>query len=244
MADAKVSDVMTNLVVRLYPADTVHEAAQKLMHNRISGAPVVENGKVVGIVSESDLIHSVMPPIPVDHGSSVLDLLVLINRAKPRAHKHGKSVADVMTHFVIQIPPDTSVWKAASIMESKGIKRLPVVDTEGYLVGIISRADLVRAMARDDSKLRTDVIESIGVLGKDTIEDLDVHVKDGIATVRGLADRKTTHELAIKLASRTPGIVEVIDRMAFGLDDTRIRISTDPTPDPRHNWHPEDAVPR
>lgn len=242
MADTKVADVMTHLVVRLYPSDTVHEAARRLARNRISGAPVVENGKVVGIVSESDLIHSVMPPVPVDRGASVLDALAVIGRAKPRAHKHGKVVADVMSEFVVQVAPDTSVWNAATIMEHKGIKRLPVVDAEDYLIGIVSRADLVRAMARDDKQLSQDVADSIRVLGEETIQDLEVEVDEGIATIRGEADRKTTKELAIKLASRTPGIVEVIDRLSSERDDTKIRIATNPEPDPRRNWHSEDAV--
>lgn len=71
-----------------------------------------------------------------------------------------------MSTFVIQVAPETSVWKAASIMEAKGIKRLLVVDDEGYLLGIVSRADLVRAMARDDSQLRDDVVGSIAILGR------------------------------------------------------------------------------
>ena len=96
-------------------------------------------------------------------------------------------------------------------------------------------------MARDDDQLHNDVIESIGVLGDETIADLNVEVVDGVATISGVADRRTTHELAVKLASRTPGIVEVIDRMSFERDDTRIKIAS-PRPDPRRDWHPEAMV--
>jgi CBS domain-containing protein len=80
-------------------------SAQKLARNRISGAPVVEDRKVVGTVSESDLIHAVMPPSPVDRGASILELLTVIGRARPRSRQNKTSVAEVMSSMVIQ-----SVW--------------------------------------------------------------------------------------------------------------------------------------
>lgn len=246
MADTMVQEVMTNLVVMLYPKETIHEAARRLARNGISGAPVVEAGKVVGIVSESDLIHAIMPPTPVDRGASVLDVLSVIGRAQPRTHKDKTTVADVMSTMVFEVSPTTSVWKAASIMERKGIKRLPVVDGDGYLLGIISRADVVKAMARDDNELRDEVIEAIRVLGEDTIDGLHVTVVEGVATIAGHADRKSTRGLAIKLASRTPGIVEVIDRLDHDIDDSHFReppIESDPK-DPSLDWHAEEVVHR
>jgi CBS domain-containing protein len=242
VADTQVRDVMTHLVVMLYPNDTIHEAAQKLARNHISGAPVVEDGKVVGIVSESDLIRELLPPAPVDHGANLLDAISILGRAHTRPHKHGKTVLDVMTHAAIKVMPTTSIWKAASIMERKGIKRLPIVDDEGYLLGIVSRADLVKAFARSDDQIRDEIIDSIRVLGEETIADLDVEVDEGITTLKGVADRKTTHELAVKVAARTPGVVELIDVMTYERDDTKIKFGTNPDPDPRHNWRPKSGV--
>jgi CBS domain-containing protein len=238
MADVRVKDVMTHPVVALDPSDTIHNAAQKLARNRISGAPVVEDGKVVGVVSESDLIHAVLPPIPVDRGASIIDILSVIGRAKPRAHEHGKTVAEVMSPLVIQVAPSASVWRAASIMEDRGINRLPVVDDEDHLLGIVSRADLVKAMARDDEQIRADVIDAIEVLGTETVRGLEVEGADGVMTLRGTADRKSTRDLAIKLASRTPGVVEVVSRLDYETDDAKVRFprETDPK-DPRLDWH-------
>lgn len=244
MADVRVKDVMTHLVVMLYTTDTVHEAARRLARNRISGAPVVEDGKVVGVVSEADLIHAVVPPVPVDRGTSILDLLSVMGRARPRAQDHGKTVADVMTSLVIQVTPEVSIWRAASIMERRGVKRLPVVDDEGYLLGIVSRADLVKAMAREDDEIAADVIDAIQIVGIETIDGLQVDVVDGVATLRGTADRKSTRELAVKLTARTPGVVEVVDRMKFERDDTKIRMASNPDPDARLNWQPAAAVNR
>jgi CBS domain-containing protein len=247
MADTKVADVMTNLVVMLYPKDTIHEAAQRLAKNGISGAPVVEDGKVVGIVSESDLIHAVMPPVPVNHGASVLDLLTVVGHPHMRRHDHGKTVADVMSTMVIEASPDMSVWQAASLMERKGVKRLPVVDSDDYLVGIISRADLVKAMARDDDQIQNEIFETTSLfLGLETIESFSVTVEQGVAVLAGTADRSSTRTLAIKLAGRTPGVVEVVDEMTHLIDDRHSRTphrEADPK-DPRLDWRREPAVNR
>lgn len=246
MADTMVQDVMTHLAVMLYPNETIYEAVRRLARNGISGAPVVEAGKVVGIVSESDLIHALMPPTRHDRGASVLDVLSAIGRAQPRTHHGKKTVADVMSTIVFEVAPASSIWKAASIMERKGIKRLPVVDDDGYLVGIISRADVVKAMARDDEELRAEVIETIGVLGEDTVDGLEVTVDEGVATITGHADRKSTRALALELTSRTPGIVRVIDDLDHANDDSQ---SKEPPPesgpkDQSLDRHPEEVVHR
>lgn len=244
LPDVKVQDVMTHLVVMLYPTDTVHQAAKRLARNRISGAPVIEGGKVVGILSETDLIHAFMPPVPVDRGVSILDVLSVIGRAKPRGHMHGKTVADVMSPLVIQVSPETSIWKAASIMERRGVKRLPVVDDEDYLLGIVSRADLIKAMAKDDVQIAADVIEALTLLGEEAIDGLEVEVAEGVATIKGAADRKSTRELAIRLASRTPGVIEVISLLDYEIDDTRRKFSraTRDPKDPRLDWHSASEV--
>lgn len=235
MADVKVRDIMTRLVVRLYPDESVKEAATRLAANGISGAPVVEDGKVVGIVSESDLIHSLAPPAPVERGTSVLDTIEFLGSEKPHGIVHGTTVGQVMSPFVFQVSADTSIWKAASIMERRGVKRLPVVDDHDGLIGIVSRADLVRAMARDDDQIRQTVLEAISIIGEETIQGLEAEVDDGVVTLRGTADRKTTRDLAVKLAGRTPGVVEVVDRMSFDWDDSHVKVPA-PVPDPRENW--------
>ena len=123
-------------------------------------------------------------------------------------------------------------------MENKGVKRLPVVDDEDHLLGIVSRADLVRAMGRDDEQIRADVIEAIAILGTDTLDGLEVEASEGVITLRGTADRKSTRELAIKLASRTLGVVEVISRLDYVIDDSNLKISRQNNPkDPRRDWH-------
>ena len=246
MADTRVGDVMTRKVVVLHPTDTIHEAAKRLAHGGISGAPVVEDDEVVGIVSESDLIHSVMPPPTVDRGVSVLDLLSVIGRGRFPKHDDGVRVQDVMSPIVIEVTPETGIWQAAATMERRGVKRLPVVDSTGLLVGIISRADVVRAMARDDDSIRDEVIEAIRALGLETIEDLDVDVTDGVTVLEGIADRSSTRALATKMTARVPGVIKVMNRMTCEIDDSHLttpRPQSDPK-DPRLDWRPEEAVNR
>jgi CBS domain-containing protein len=242
MADMPIKEVMTNLVVMLYPNESIHEASQRLARNGVSGAPVVEEGKVVGIVSESDVIRALMAPVKGRQSSSVTDMFAFASGM--RAADSRKTVADVMSRSVTTISPEESVWRAAALMERKRIKRLPVVDADGYLIGIVSRADIVKAIARDDKELARDVESAIGVLGDDTIEDLSVSVGDGVAMIAGIADRRSTKDLAEKLASRTPGIVRVVNQMEFGIDDRDVKTvpkENDPK-DPNLDWHPTDVV--
>ena len=244
MPDVKVQDVMTQLVVMLYPNESVHAAARKLSRNRISGAPVVEAGKVVGVLSEADIVAAVLPSGTAGQEASFLDALPGVRRLRAEAQSSPKTVADVMTPVVVEVSPTTSIWKAASLMQLRGVKRLPVVDGDGYLVGIVSRSDVVRAMAREDDEIRRDVVAAIEILGPETIRDLTVSVIDGVASLSGLADRRSTKELAARLARRTPGVTEVVDRLGHEVDDRRRRaapLAQDPK-DPRLDWHPSSDV--
>jgi CBS domain-containing protein len=152
MAEVLVRDVMTHLVVTLRATDTVRSAAQLLVSNQISGAPVVEAGRLVGVVSEADLIAAFAPSRNPTAFKSSEPLTLLLSGLTPR-NVEGLRVADVMTDDVISTSPDTSVWQAAATMDRKGVRRLPVVNQEGFVTGIIARADVVRAAALEDDSL-------------------------------------------------------------------------------------------
>jgi CBS domain-containing protein len=143
-----VSDVMTNLVVTLRAEDKITLAAKRLLSNRISGAPVVQDGRLVGVVSEADLIKAYAPPprrgFPFVSPHPVTWLLL---QGSPPREVDGTVVGDVMTKRVISIGPDASVWAAASLIDHHRVRRLPVVDRDGYVVGVLTRSDLVRCMA-------------------------------------------------------------------------------------------------
>lgn len=228
MNKQRVRDVMTNLVVMVYPEDPIQEAASRLVRNGISGAPVVKDGKVLGVISEVDIARALVGPAHVDRGLQTADVLSLILRTVPASHKHTRTAADVMSSPVITIGPDESLFKAAQLLDRRGIKRLPVVDDEGYLVGILSRGDLVRAMTRSDADIGSDVVEAIAILGEENFEDLCIDVDGGVVTLSGIADRWSTRNIAVDIASRVPGVSEVVDRLDFARDDSHLK----PVPNP------------
>lgn len=146
MDDWKVKDVMTESVITLDPSESVREAAKRLAENRISGAPVVSEGELVGMVTEHDIVQAMLPPRPGEGGFSALDVLAHLEEVKNRPSM--RTVADVMSRLVVETSPETSLWEAAAEMQSRDIKRLPVVEN-GRLVGIVSRADVVRVVGHD-----------------------------------------------------------------------------------------------
>ena len=151
MKSIRVEDVMTNLVVKLYPNDTLHEAASRLAQNDVSGAPVVQEGRVVGIVSEADLMRAAVAPTGAGKGRSTMTILGSLLRGDKAQPLDDPRVRTVMSRPVITISPTGTVGEAAAVMERHCVKRLPVVDPDGRLVGIVSRTDLVSVMADDDS---------------------------------------------------------------------------------------------
>ena len=234
MRDMRVKDVMTHLVVTFQPDDLVHEAARRLAQNHISGAPVVEKGKVIGIVTEYDIVRAIARPAPVDRKLSFLDLLTQdVHRTNGNGEPKGMRVDDIMTRHVAVTSDEATIWEAATSIERRGVKRLPVVDIQGHLCGIISRADLVRVMGRSDPVIRSEVLDSIEAVGSDSIGDVAVKCLKGTVTLSGRVDRKTTHEIALKLAANVPGVLKVRDRLEHEWDDTKMRLPV-PAPDRRH----------
>jgi len=224
MNEMRVKQIMTKLVVSLSPEETIHQAAAKLAANGISGAPVVENDEVIGMVSEADILHAVAPVFP-KRRRSILEILVNTKNFRPMHPPWGPLVRDVMSTMVIfDVSPEASIWEAASLMENRGVKRVPVIDDRGRLVGIVSRADIVRAMGRADSAIASDVLETLEILGPEVFENLEVKVDQGVATIRGEADRKSTKRIALRLVRRVPGVLQVRDELTYNKDDSKTKV--------------------
>jgi CBS domain-containing protein len=148
MNELRVKDAMTHLVVTVDPEDKITQAAKRLLSNRISGAPVVQGRRLVGIVSEADFIKALLPSRRRGSFLPPHPLMLLLLRETPSLETRHSVVGDVMTKDVVTIGPDDSIWEAASLIDRHGVRRLPVVDYEGHVVGILARSDLVRCMAR------------------------------------------------------------------------------------------------
>ncbi len=147
-----VKEIMTRSVISVRREDTVQDVARLLTDFRISGLPVTDGqNRVVGMITEGDLIRFARNrQIPI-----VLDMLgngVYVNYEPPTSLEEQVAsattlkVSEVMTRKVTTVAPDTPVEEAAQIMVNRKIKRVPVVDNQGQLVGIVSRGDIVRSV--------------------------------------------------------------------------------------------------
>jgi CBS domain-containing membrane protein len=142
----QVKEVMIVDVVAVKPEVDLHQAAQLLSDHRISGMPVVDSeNRVIGVISEADLLVLA----GMKKGHTFQDVLRKIVGEPVRVRSaSGDRVGDVMSTPALTIRPEESIGRAAALMNERRIKRLPVVDTEGRMVGIVSRADIVRAIGK------------------------------------------------------------------------------------------------
>lgn len=146
-----VADVMTANPVSVKPEASLEDAIKLFAEHHIGGLPVIdEDGALVGILSESDLMWQATG-MEVPAYIVLLDSVIYLKSPKKyneELHKVlGQSVKEVMTAKVITISPDKSIREAAHLMHDKRIRRLPVVDDQGQVVGILTRGDIVREMA-------------------------------------------------------------------------------------------------
>lgn len=190
-----VKDVMTRRLVTVRPDTGIKGALTKLAFVGVTSLPVVDDqGRLCGILSEADLIGSVADD--------------------PRAHERpisirplsaAQTVADVYTRSPTAIHPQQDVTSAVDLMAAKGFKSLPVVDDQHQLVGIISRSDVIRALARDDDVIAQDICRLFDDLGHTA---WSAEVRGGVVEVTGPADA-AQHSLAHALSRTVPGVVEV-----------------------------------
>jgi CBS domain-containing protein len=212
----KVRDAMTNDVVTVRPDTPLREVASILVERGISGVPVVDDdGNVVGVVSEGDILVKERGP---EGRKSVLARLLGARGkdSKPQARTAGEA----MTTPAKTIAPWSSLSTAASRMLEEGIKRLPVVDKDGKLVGILSRADLVRSFARPDAEIEREIREDVlrRALWLSRPEAVTVAVRDGRVALGGSVATRTDAELVSAFAAAIPGVVEVESSIRWGDD--------------------------
>jgi CBS domain-containing protein len=218
MSGPVVRDVMVQSVVTVTADCGYKQIVDTLADNKVSAVPVVnEDGRVIGVVSEADLLHK------VEFNGADLHAR-LFDRRRTREAKDkaaGETAMELMTRPAITIDRRASLLEAARVMERHNVKRLPVVDNAGRLIGIIARRDLLRPYLRPDTELRADIVEDIlrRTLWLDPVE-IDVLVNDGRVTLRGRIDRRSTAEIATKLVRGVAGVVGVVDQLAWNVDDT------------------------
>jgi CBS domain-containing protein len=215
----KVRDVMTTDVVTVEPGVSLREVAAILVDRRISGLPVVdEEGKVLGVVSEGDLLFKERGPT---EQRGVLSWFAENWRAKPDARTAGEA----MTAPAVTIAPWRQVSGAAAQMLDAAVNRLPVVEDDGRLVGIVTRADLVRAFVRPDAAIEEEIRDE--VLARELLLEVpgavSVAVEGGKVTLSGTVPTRTEAELAVALVAKVPGVIELESSITWREDDTKRR---------------------
>ena len=198
----QVVDLMTTDVITVSTETGIRDAARLMFRNRVSGLPVTTaDGSLIGIITEADFLR-----LEVDRQEGAADI--------------GETVGDVMSAGVVTTGPDTEVYDAAKMMTFQDIKRLPVVDEDSRLLGIISRADIVSVFTRPDDviedEIREDLIRRVLFIDPD---ELNVTVTNGVVTFVGEIGTRNEARLLVELASRLDGVLHVESKLVWRLDD-------------------------
>lgn len=218
MKTPTVADVMTRDVTTLRADTPFKSVVWTLAARKISGAPVVDpDGVVMGVVSEADLLpnesrENHVRPWPLSsHG----------RRSRARKAK-ALCAGELMSAPAIMAGPETPLPQAAALLARHGVKRLPVVDTAGRLVGVVSRADVLRAFLRADDEIARDIEQHV-IMGVMSIEPAAIRVRvcDGMVVLSGQLERKSMIALTGALARAVGGVVAVTNNLTYVVDDTK-----------------------
>ncbi len=217
-----VADVMTRNVVVVGPDTDFKTCVRRMQEHKVSALPVVDQDrKLVGIVSEADLLAKER------RRGERRRLLSATSEEDGQAA--GRTAGQVMTSPAICISPDASIPQAARLMYREAVKRLPVVDAGGVVVGIVSRADLLKTYVRSDDAIKRDIVSD--VITRALFIDpkaVDVEVADGVVKLSGELETRSLSRLLIELAQRVEGTVAVESELKWRFDDSRLRVEKPP----------------
>ena len=219
----KAKQIMTADVVTVAPGTKIDAVAKQLVNHRISALPVVtDNGELVGLVSESDMLHRAETQTTRKR-KWWLEIFI-DNRQKAREFikSHSHDVDDVMSRVVVTVSPETELTNVANILDVHKIRRVPVVQ-DGKLIGIISRSDLVRALARaetedglhnrSDYALRKTIIEEIRKQSWLNSVNINLNVSEGIVEILGFVDTDEEKDALSVLVKGENGVKKVISNV-------------------------------
>jgi CBS domain-containing protein len=210
----RVQDLMTRNVLTVRTAAPLKDAAALLDEHRISGLPVVDDDRhVLGVLSEGDILFKASGP---PERPSLLERLVAVPSTRFDPKLAARTVGEAMSAPALTIGPRRPVTEAATTMIDEGVNRLPVVDDEQRLIGIVTRADLVRAFVRSDAEVAQEIREDVlrrtmwlepGGVG--------VEVTGGEVRLTGEVETKIDAEILPRLVQRVPGVVGVLSKLRW-----------------------------
>ena len=213
----RVLDLMAAEVVSVGPDTSLREVARVMVDLKISGLPVVDDqSKVIGIVTEGDFVRKELERGRLG-GIGMLGAIM-----HDDAVAEAETVGQIMTTEVHTISPDASLVEAARQMTEYDVKRMPVVDPENHLIGVISRADIVEAYTRPDEviedEIKEDIIARLLFLDPSTI---DVVVERGVVSVAGELPTRSDARLLEAMVQRSDGVIRAEFDLSWKVDDTK-----------------------
>jgi CBS-domain-containing membrane protein len=210
-----VKDIMTTQVVAVHRGTSFKEMAARLRHERVSAFPVVDDDEtVVGVVSETDLL----PKETLDAGwaARIPEMTSRVLDEGDQEKAESVTAAELMTEPAVTTAPEDTVEHAARLMYTHRVKRLPVTDGSGRLVGIVSRADVLSVFDRPDGEIRREIAENVilNELRTDP-EPFTVTVDNGIVTLEGIPETAEFGRAIAARARHVEGVVAVRDRLQY-----------------------------
>jgi CBS domain-containing protein len=193
-----VVDLMTTDVIAVSRETGLRDAARLMFRNRVSGLPIVDDaGALVGIITEADFLK-----LEVERQEGTRD--------------QGDTVGDVMSRGVVTVPPNVEIYEAAKIMAVQEVKRLPVVDEDNRLLGVISRSDIVSIYTRPDDviedEIREDLIRRVLFIDPDGVQ---VGVANGVVTLSGQVATRSEASMLEELTNRLDGVLRVESKLTW-----------------------------
>jgi len=217
-------DVMVRDVVTVHPETDVADAAKLLAEHDVSALPVLDkDGNLVGMLSEADLIHRAEIGTEKHRPWWLEAVTGATTLAEEFAKSHGKKVGEIMTTGVISVTEETPLSEIAALFERNRIKRVPVVSRNGKLVGIVSRSNLIQALAsvigrvdqhdETDRQIRLEVLSRLKDQQWTGFSDRNVTVGNRVVHLWGLVGSQEERKALLALAESVPGVSSVSDEM-------------------------------
>jgi CBS-domain-containing membrane protein len=207
----RVRDVMGTDLVTVGKTTSYKEVARLMTEHKVNALPVVtKSGHLIGVVSEADVLRK------EERRFRRLASGLSGRARRERAKAQARTAAQLMTSPVITTHPDASLASAARLMNDRHIRRLPVLDAPGTLIGMVSRRDLLRVFLRPDAEIGAEVHRVLTGVLLENPDSVTVQVRDGVVTLRGSMREPKLIPAAVRLASEVDGVVAVTDELTSG----------------------------
>lgn len=219
----KASDVMNRNVVTIKGGASLEDAARIMVQNRVSGLPVVDDqGAVIGMITEGDLMRRA-ETATAPHSSWLTAFLSAGRVAEDYVRSHARKVDELIGGEVISVTPDSPLAEVVAVMESRRVRRVPVIEG-GHLVGIVARADLVRALMKlmpgsgevpavADAQIRSRFLKEVDAQQWTPRVGIDCEVKNGVIEIHGLISDERMRAALCVIAENIRGARSIRDHM-------------------------------